>query len=273
MPEPEETPALSPSIAHVLTTESALHAWTIHRLLGALPRPTSDAQEKGHIFHALILEGGKGLRVIDATSYRSRLAKDARDEARELGEIPVLASKLDDYQLAADRIREQIAAFGFDLDDGVAEQRLEWAETTDAGDIRCSGRADWIRTDRQLVIDLKTTDGSAHPDACAGKLLREPGVIQDTAYRRAVAFADMALAGRVEVVFLFAQTVEPYAVTPAFCGGSMREIGALRWARAMEIWGRCMARGRARKHWPSYAHMPVQIEAPGWAVAREMGEE
>lgn len=257
------TPKLSPSIAHVLTSESPLHAWTIHRLLGNKPRPVTDAQEKGRLLHALLLRGAELVEVIDADDYRTKAAKEARDAARAANRIPVLADKHAAALVAVERIREAIDRLGLlHLDTGHAEHRVEWSE----GAADCSGVLDWVSDDAALIADLKTTEGSAHPDVCAAKLLKEGGVIQDTAYRRAIGSLHPEMLGRVRMVFLFAQTVEPYAVTAVECGGSMQEIGAARWSRAVDVWTHCLGKGREREHWPSYADGVVKVDAPAWAM-------
>jgi hypothetical protein len=263
-------PALSPSIAHILDSESPLHAWTAHRLLGNKPRPPTDAQEKGKLIHALLFDDHDTLAVVEADSFRTNEAKAARDSARKTGLTPVLRPKLDEAQAIAARLRERIEGFGYDLAKGHPEHRVEWTERApDGASIACHGRLDFLCADRPLVLDLKTTEGSAHPSACTAKLLNTAGVIQDTAYRHAVTYLDPSMAGRVEMVFLFAQVVEPYAVTPIICGGTMREIGFGRWSRAVAAWARCLRTDQ----WPSYATYPVQVEAPAWMLARNMMED
>jgi hypothetical protein len=264
-----ETPALSPSIAHVLTSESPLHAWTIHRLLGNRPRPVTDAQERGRLIHSLLLEDGAGVEVIEADSFRTKEAKAARDAAREAGKIPVVREKYEAALTVAGRLGERIAKLGISLDGGMTEQRIEWREMGAADDVLCHGRLDWWSANRTRIVDIKTTDGSVHPDACAASLVRDAGVIQEAAYVRAVEQLHPELAGRVSTLFLFCELSEPWAVTPIELGGSMREIGAMRWARAVDLWAHCL------KHdsWPTYATGPIRVEAPAWALAREMDKE
>lgn len=262
-----ERPALSAHVAHVLETESPLHAWTFHRLLGGKPKPSTDPQVKGSILHNLLLEGGSKIVEIDADAYRSNAAKEARDAALEAGLLPCLTEKLADARACVERWLERfqeirIHGAPFSLYGGDTEVSLEW---DDQGAL-CHGRADWINKERTLVVDLKTTEGSAAPGVCATSLLRTAAVIQDHAYRAAIEAEHPELAGRVEMIFLFAQTVEPFAVTPIVCGNTMREIGCGRWRRAVETWNTCLRTGR----WPSYTTHPIQVEAPSWAMHLEM---
>lgn len=265
-----EIPRLSPSIAHELLSESPLHAWTIHRLLGGMPKPVTDAQERGSAIHAFVFQAGSGVVLVPHDDFRSKAAKEARDAARENGEIPLAGPKYEELRSASERIRSEIERLGYDLSTGHAELRMEWSESSEFGDVDCSGRIDWIRNDRQLILDLKTREGSCHPNLCASLLVKSPGHLQEAAYKRAAAYGNPDLIGRIRMVFLFAQTVEPFSVVPIECAGSMQELGEVRWARAVDTWGACLRKGREREHWPSYADAPVRVEAPVWALQQEM---
>lgn len=264
-----ETPALSPHIAHLLATESPLHAWTAHRLMGGVSKPPTSAQEMGTLLHHMLLEGGDNLSILEFDSYRSAAAKEARTKAVFEGKIPCLREKAEDAGHIVGRWMDRLADIRIQgaeiyLHKGKTEYPLEWTEDG----VLCHGRADWLSDDRQLLIDLKAVSGSCHPDACTRSLLDTAGVIQDHAYRACLDSWDVHMAGRTEMVFLFAQTIEPYCVTPIYLGGSMREIGSGRWRRAKAIWSRCTKTGV----WPSYSKTPIRAEAPGWALAKEMSE-
>jgi hypothetical protein len=263
----KERPALSPHVAHVLETESPLHAWTYHRLLGGKPKPATPAMTNGAILHDLFLEGGRRIVELDFADYRKREAQDARDAALAAGKLPCLSEKLNDALVCVKRWRENLEGISvngrpIEFAEGECEVKLEWEEE----DVLCHGRVDWLQRDRQLVIDLKTVEGNSSPRACAAKLFDSPAVIQDHAYRTALELEDIDFAGRWTVLFLFAQTVEPYALTPIVCGATMREIGCGRWRRAKSTWAQCLRTNR----WPSYGTAPIEVSAPAWAVAREM---
>lgn len=272
-----ETPALSPSIAQVLLEESPLHAWTIHRLLGNRPRPSTDAQEKGRMIHSLLLDGGRGIEVIDADDFRTKAAKEARDAARARGKTPVTRPKFEAASEVAQTLRERIYEHAkhprlerlADWDRGLREVRMEWHEMGRAGQVLCHGHLDWLSPDRQLIVDIKTTEGNAHPDICAAMTARSHSALQVAAYPRSVTVPQPELAGRVDVLFLFCELTDPWVVTPAFAAGSMKELGAIRWQRAVDIWSDCLATDR----WPAYCDGPAYLEAPAWAVSREITME
>ena len=261
---PAETPALSPSIARILLDESPKHAWTIHRLLGNRPRPVSAAQETGKIAHALLLEAGDEIEIIDAKDFRTNAAKEARDAARAAGRIPIVSAKVDEWKTRISTLRENLYKAGLNLENYESEVRVEWNE----GDALCHGGIDLLSRDKTKIIDIKTLPtGRAHPELCAGRLLKSHGILQQEAYPRAIEQLNPELMGRVKMEFWFLELTDPYDVCPIECGGTMQEIAAQRWDRAVRVWNECMETGK----WPGFGDKgPVRVEAPGWALAKEL---
>ena len=264
-----ETPALSPSIGHVLTTESALHAYTVHRLLGNMPRPVTAPQEGGQLIHAGMLEEWKGVEVLDFDNFRTNAAKEARDAAREAGLIPVLREKYEHAEHTVGRLNARLADLGIKLTGGEAEVSMEWNEPHERGDVLCHGRIDYLNDTGTVIYDVKTTEGSVSPQACANALVNGPGAIQAAAYTSAREKLDPDLAGRIRVIFLFCELREPYAVTPCEPSGSMQELGESRWQRAISEWGTCLA----DDEWPSHTLGILRVDAPPWALAQELDKE
>lgn len=264
---PDEIPRLSPSTAHILTSESPLHAWTFHRLLGGLSRPDTDATRKGRLFHDLLLTGGQDIEVYDFDDWRKKEARESRDDALVRGKTPLLRHQHVEMQDAVAIVRQRLAEDGIDLARGRSEVRLEWEEPSTYDSVQCTGRVDWINESFLTIRELKTGDRSISPDQCAARLVREGGAIQAAAYASAIGRLWPELMGAVEVEFIFIETAPPYAVMPAVCGGSMQEYGERRWLRAVETWAEC----RARNRWPGPGR--ERLEAPAWAIARELLEE
>jgi len=215
-----------------------------------------------------VLGEGTEIVVVDVDAWRTKAAKEARDEAREAGKVPVLAAKYDEAAAVAETIREQIAGFGYDLSGGLTEQAMTWNEYVGTEPVLCRARMDKLWIDEGRIIDFKTIR-SANPDTCARHAIDYGYAIQDAAYCSAVEALRPELIGRVEMTFLFCETEPPFAVTPAVCAGSMREIGKGRWRRAVEVWERCLRTG----HWPGYTTTTVRLEAPPWVLAKEMMED
>ena len=264
--------ALSPSTGFALTTESALQAWTFHRLLGGKRKKDTDATSTGKLYHAGLLEDGAGIEVIDADAFRSNAAKAARDLAISKGLLPIVQPKWEQMQPALERIKENIAKTDYSLDGGCSEVKVEWTEPADckAGGVPCHARLDWLSDDAAKIIDIKTTEGSVHPDTCAAKLVREGGALQEAANVSAISRIFPDLAGRVSFTFLFIQTKEPFDVVPIESDGSMRELGERQWQRAIGLWAGCRESGR----WPGHSTgRAIRVGAPAWALAREIDEE
>jgi hypothetical protein len=269
-----ELPALSPSIARALVAECPRQAWAEHRLLGDCISISEDAlkrREKGKALHNFVLEGGGNIEVIPEANWRSKAAKEARDVARAAGMIPILEDTMTEIEAAAMRIIIELdRELGVSLEEGVAEKKFHWYEESSIGPVLCSGVIDWHDPETGRIVDLKTTEGSVRPEKCGAAVAEGSAVIQDCAYRNALCYENPELQGRTSVDFLFAQSKEPFMVTPGYCDGSLRHIGETRWLRAVETWAKCLAAGRGAKHWPPHTDKPVQFYAPPWVLKQEM---
>ena len=89
--------------------------------------------------------------------------------------------------------------------------------------------------------------------------------MQAAAYLSAATRLMPEMAGRIEVVFLFAEVEPPYCVLAAKPSAAMWTLGEVRWMRAVELWARCLA----EDEWPGYASEVVTLEPPAWALAGE----
>lgn len=258
-----DRPSLSASIAGTLVSRSPLHAWRQHPRLGNVNREPSAAMERGTLVHALVLGTEAGVEVIEADSFRSKGAQEARDAARAAGRIPLLAAEYAEVEAMADAVRTNLRSLGITLD-GESEIAVSWEEDSSLGPVLCRGMMDHLVLDRGLVMDLKTTR-DAHPLKCARSMVEYNYDVQWAAYTSAVAALRPDLAGRVEMLFLFVESEPPYCVTPVLPDGSMRELGEMRWGRAVETWARCLA----ADYWPAYATEPIYVSAPPWALQIE----
>jgi hypothetical protein len=201
--------------------------------------------DAGSLIHALLLEAGRGLCIVDADDYRTKDARAVRDAARKSGETPVLRA---DFNVAVDtatRLRERIEAFGIRFS-GDSEVVIAWDERVPGrGEVACRCMMDHLIADRGIVYDVKTIR-SANPATCAKHMVDFGYAIQWAAYTRALQALRPSLGGRIDFVFLFCETEPPYCVTPVRPSGMMRQLGEGRWERALETWADCMK----TNHWP-----------------------
>ena len=270
--DPCERPSLSASIATVIDRQSPAHAHARHPRLGGVRRADTKSLDAGSLIHTMLLGQGKAIAVVDADDWRSKAAQLARDNARAEGKVPALRKDFDGAVVAATRLRERLDGFGVELA-GASEPAVLWTETArGGGEVLCRGMLDHLIIDeaaaRATIYDLKSAR-SAHPDALGRHIDTYGYAIQRAAYVRAIEAARPDLAGRVDFVLLFVELEAPYVALPVRLSGAFRALGEQRWARAVDIWERCLREDR----WPAYAEATVEIEPPPWALTRELARE
>lgn len=264
--DPCATPSLSASIAGVLEAQSPLHAWTRHPRLGGISRPTTKSLENGSLSHALLLDAGKGVQVIDAADYRTNVAKDAREAARKAGLIPVLKKDFDAASKVAGILRQRFLELGISLD-GEREITALWTEIASNGaTVQCRGMLDHLKLPR--IHDIKSIR-SAKPDVCRRHAESYGYAIQRAAYVSALEKIHPELAGRIDFVFVFFELEPPYAVTPVRLSGAFREVGERAWRRAVDRWEECL---RTNK-WPAYVSEIIDLEPSEWALSKDMNKQ
>ena len=256
----EGVPALSASIAHLLATKSALHAWTAHPRLNPHYQPIESAEfDYGRAAHSVLLEGSEeSLHVIEADDWRTKAAKEAREAARGLGKTPILFRQLRKVQTMVNAARTYVATSELSgiFEDGAAEQYIEWHE----GPTRCTGRIDWLRGDKRLVMDYKTTQ-SANPASFVGMAVGYGYAMQEAFYRRGV---KAGYGKEPAFVFLLQEKEPPFACSLVAFDPAMQEIGDRQAAHALALWGTYMA----RNEWPGYSRQIAHLEPPMWYAAR-----
>ena len=253
-------PALSASIAHLLVTKSALHAWTAHPRLNPHYQQIESAEfDYGRAAHSVLLEGSESpLVVVEADDWRKKEAKELRDKARAEGRIPLLVRQVYKVRAMVKVARDYIASSELAgiFEDGLPEQYIEWQE----GQTRCTGRLDWLRGDKRLVMDYKTTQ-SANPASFVGMAVGYGYAMQEAFYRRGV----KAVHGKEPAfVFLLQEKEPPFACSLVAFDPAMQEIGDQQAAHALAIWGTYMA----RNEWPGYSPRIAHLEPPQWHAAR-----
>lgn len=265
---------LSASIAQRVVTESPLSAWAAHRLLGNFRDEPSSSQIDGRMWHAAILSGTgadderDGIILVDAPDFRTKAAQEQKAEILAAGNIPVPLPKFEALYPAATRIREELDRFGIALGDEV-EERLEWDESTRSGlPVPCSGVLD--HRSGTMIDDLKTGSGPVSIHEAERRVATSYTLLQDAAYRSAVAQKLEIDKERVGFRIIFIQTQEPFAITPVELSGEFRELSTLRWQRAIDAWHACLSRGTDRKYWPGPVDRVTTIHPPGWMMSQEL---
>lgn len=263
---------LNQSTAKKLLQLSPWHARHSHPRLGGNVGYSSDAMETGKILHALLLEDGRGIVEVLEDDWRTKSARARRDEIVEDGKIPVLTVKLAQHKVTAAKFRQNMRAVGVSPQ-GQSEITIHWREIcTELGSqVDCRARLDKLEVgpdfESATVWDVKTTSGQPTIDWCAKTIWEYGYDIQAAAYTAAVESVWPKMAGRVKFVFLFMELSAPYCVTPVVLSRTFLEMGKMRWHRAVDRWGWCLA----HDEWPGYATEITTIQPPAWAMSKEMG--
>lgn len=261
---PETPPMLSASIAKLLLERSPLHAHAAHPRLGGIQGESTSSMDRGTLLHKLLLGRGAALEVIEASDFRKKDAREARDAAREAGKLPVLAHELEAAEVAVEQIRRKLDARGVAFD-GDPEVTVTWTEHADSGaEVLCRGRIDNLFERSGVIVDLKT-GGDASPGRCVARIYEHGLDVQAAAYLSAIEKEHPEIQGRAKFVFVFVEWSPPYGVAFGELDGEYRTIGERRWRRAVNLWERCLREDR----WPDYERgEKVSFWAPPWVVAR-----
>lgn len=232
------------------------------------PEPTHYL-DVGNAAHKLLLGVGPEIEVVDAPDWRTKAAREARDEARERGAVPLLA---EDYAQAQERVatlkQHPLASVLFDPDSGNPEQSIFWRDHSTK--IMRRARLDWLPKPRQgdgrlFLPDYKTCR-SADPKALARDINTWRYHMQAAWYvdgLDALGYSD-------DIVFLlvFQERDAPYLVTVAEMDQTALKIGRRMASEALDIYHACITTDT----WPGYSDEVELLSLPYWAE-REHEEE
>lgn len=261
-----DRPTLSASIATILCSSSPAHARAAHpRLNPQLVREEKATYDVGTAAHALLLEGSDAVAIVDADDWRTKDAKEARDDARLNGRVPLLAKTWAEVQQMVAAVRAQLDAIADPpplFTDGKVEQTLVW----DDHGVACRARLDWLRDDHQAIDDLKTTSRSANPETWTRTLFGIGADVQAAFYLRGL----KAVTG-ADAVFrwVVAETYPPYALSVVSLGPDVLALAEQKVEYALETWRECLSSGV----WPAYPARVCFAELPAWEEARWLARE
>lgn len=257
--DPCPRPSLSNSIANILISQSPLHAWHAHSRLNPNYQPDESSRfDLGSAAHQLLLERrSDGIVIVEAADWRSKAAKELRDQARAEGKFPILAHQYeaaDSMVGAALRFIDTTELAGiFTL--GMPEQTIIWNE----GSSWCRCRPDLLSPDYRICLDYKTTE-NAEPEAFIRQIGRMSYDLQAEWYTRGIKTVT-----QVEPVFVFLaqETTAPYACSLISLSNAYRAVGQQKVERALGLWGRCVETDQ----WPAYSSRIAYAEPRPWDLA------
>lgn len=259
--DPCEAPSLTASIIKVLCDKSPLHAWWAHPQLNPdFEREESATFDLGTAAHAMLLEGSDVCMPVDAADWRTKAAREQRDEIRKWGRIPLLTEQWMRVTELVEVVRRELDT-GFvpvPLTDGKPEQTLVWKEPG----VVCRGRLDWLRDDLAVFEDVKTTTRGANPLTWTQRRLWDLGLdVQAAFYQRGL----RKLTGKdVEPRFVLVESTPPYAVSVLGLAPSALELAHEKVQWAIDTWRRCLS----QDEWPGYTRQVAYAELPAWQAMK-----
>lgn len=253
--DPAPVPSLNASVAQILLEQTPQHAWQAHPRLGNRGRSESSRADLGTIAHGLLLEDDKSrVVIIKADDWRTKAAKEQRDEARADGKVPILEKDMDTVGEMV-RVADHVlmgSALCHDWLDATPEQTLIWNE----GATWFRSRPDKLTKDRRVYFDYKTS-ANAHPAAFVKTAINNGYDLQAALGRRGVA----KITGVPCVVVFVVQEIEPpFAVSLVSLSPQFMEIAANRLEMARTVWDRC----HAKNEWPGYPDRVAYVDPPGY---------
>jgi hypothetical protein len=257
--DPATEPSLNASTAHTLLTESPYHAWIGHPKLNPNHvRQESSRLEMGSIAHAVLIEGDESkVKVVEADDWRTKAAKDERDEARAANLIPILAKDMATVRKMVEIATTKIFTSEFceAWIEATPEQTLIWEENG----IWFRSRPDKLTPDGLVYFDYKTVAGTAHPAKFAkGPVISHGYDLQAALGKRGV--KSLLQQERCTVIFIVQEINEPYAVSFVSLSPQFMSIAAERLELAIYQWSKC----RSSNSWPSYPERVAYVEPPGY---------
>lgn len=266
--DPCPSPSLTQSLVKVLIDKSAQHAWCASPRLNPQFEYDDDTKfDLGNIAHRLLLGRGKEIDVINFDDWRTKAAKDAREEAADVGKIAVLSKDYDRASDMAAAARKQLDRHE-DRDAftaGAAEVMIAWQEDG----IWCRALIDWLHDDLRTVDDFKSTGMSVAPHVIGVRAEAGGWHIQHAFIERGLNILDPAGAGRRRFRNIAQETDKPHALTVMHMDEHWLTMGRKQVDAGVALWRRSVAADR----WPGYPARSVVPEFPGFKESRWLDRE
>lgn len=244
-------PALSHSGARLLLEAPARYAYRRDH-----PQH-SDTFDFGKAAHRAVLGAGSDIVIVDADSWRTKAAQEARDAARAENRIPLLAADAERVEAMRAAIADHPVASKL-FHNGRPEVSMFWHDPTG---VLLRARPDWLpeSTGRRAIIPDYKTCQRADPSSF-GRSVASYGYHMQAAWYvdgwRTLTGTDAAF------VFVTQEKDPPYLVAVHELDDEAVDIGRARNRDAIDIYQRCVEAGE----WPGYPTEVQTVRLPRWAV-------
>lgn len=237
------------------------HWWAEH------PEPPRDVFEFGSAAHAVVLGTGPEIEPLPFDNWTTKAAREARDEHRAAGRLPLLVKDARRVLDMAAVLRDHpIAGALFNPDHGRAEMGLFWSETAAGGHkVWLRALLDWLPDPspdgRMVVADYKTAPSAEAEEF--GRAAMNYGYHQQADWYLSGLDA-LGLAVDPQFVFVVQEKDPPYVVQVHQLTASAMRIAQGLNRDAVNRYVEARAVGR----WPAYAEGVTFAPLPGWYTAR-----
>lgn len=266
--DPCPVPSLSASIAHALVTQSPKHAWMKHpRLNPNYEREDTSQTDIGSIAHAMLLENDASrVVIVEAEDWRTKAAKEARDNARVTGKLPILRHKVEQVKAMVKAAHEAIKAS--EVAQYFKEGKPEQTLIIGSEKLWIRSRPDWLTNDYRVILDYKTTQGSAEPSSWMRNVMLPIGY--DLQAHIGIRCVNKLCNPQKPPAFVFMvqETEPPYAMSFIGLTPQFLELAAQKMQRVLNLWQMSMHSNK----WPSYPSRIAYLEPPAW-LQMEMPSE
>lgn len=260
--DPCPAPSLTQSLAKILLNRSPLHMWHAHPRLN--PDFVDDRAKKfdlGSTAHGLLFGRGRKIHLIEAPDWRTKKAKEEREEAIALGGQPVLTHV---YEKAQNMVRQFNATIDLINLNGKREMaaiahQVIWLRT----------KIDWMRDDFAVIVDYKTTSQELRRDAIPAYAWQHGWHLQQSLQEVILDEIVPETIGRRAHYFVLQESSPPYATYKCRMSPSNIDIGRQALNTAINVFARCLK----EKSWPSPSNDVMAIVPPGWAQREALQNE
>ncbi|WP_327029737.1 PD-(D/E)XK nuclease-like domain-containing protein [Micromonospora sp. NBC_01740] len=217
------------------------------------PPPSREDFDLGKAFHTRVLGVGAAIVVVDAKTWQTKAAREARAEAYAASQVPLLVHQAEQVDAMAAAVRRHPLAAAL-LSKGQPEQSLFW--TDERTGIWRRARLDWLRTD--AIVDLKSCE-SADEEHVAKAIARYGYHAQADYYLDGARTLGL---GDLPFLFVFVEKAPPHLVHVVQLGADELAAGRHLNNKAIDLFAECQRTGE----WPGYPADITTISLPPYAL-------
>lgn len=247
------TPALGSGTALRTINQSPFHA-KYHQ---ENERDNSKVADIGIVAHRMLLENSEdGIKWIEADDWRTKAAKEIRDQAYSDGQIPLLFKQQRNIRAMVDAARHFINCSEVRemLTDGNPEVTVEW----DDNGVLCKARPDYLSDN--FHVSVKTVNGITSPAAWIRYQLSSCGYDFGLQfYERGLIANGVDVGHRILVI----DQVAPYGCFLVGLDPAKKAICDSNVDRAIRTWGECVTSGI----FPGFETRTMFAEPTPWELA------